>query len=449
MEIPVQPPTFSDTLRAMKEPTYAKRMVEILSSGISPAPEGKYRHWDTLRHIQPPEGLTREEWWAGIKFSRSMVKREVPLFKDKTGRPFFYSLVDVVLEMLHEIDRDASGRIAISDQITNPQTRDRYIQSSLIEEAITSSQLEGAVTTRERAKDMLRSGREPIDRSERMILNNYRAVQLISRFKNQPLAPELIFTIHRTITADTLSEGAERNYLRSPEDKIGVYDSRDNTLIHDPPPAEQIEKRLKAMCEFANSTQTGVFLHPVLKAIILHFWLAYDHPFIDGNGRTARALFYWSVLSQDFWLFEFVSISTILRKAPMKYVRSFLYTETDENDLTYFILAQLQVIRRALNQLYSYLDKKMREIREIEQLLRSSLVLNHRQLALLGHALRHPGIHYSIESHKTSHGVTYQTARTDLLDLASKHLLGKTKAGRAFFFIAPLDLSERLRGLSE
>lgn len=448
MEIPVQPPTFLDTLRAMKEPAYAERMAEILSSGISPAPDGKYRHWGTLRHIQPPEGLTPEEWWAGIKFARSMARREVPLFKDKTGRPFFYSLVDIVLEMLHEIDRDASGRIATSAQMTNPQTRDRYIQSSLIEEAITSSQLEGAVTTRERAKDMLRSGREPIDRSERMILNNYRAVQLISRFKNQPLTPELIFTIHHTITADTLSEGAGRNYLRSPEDRIGVYDSRDNTLLHDPPHAEEILQRLNAMCEFANRTQTGVFLHPVLKAIILHFWLAYDHPFIDGNGRTARALFYWSVLSQDFWLFEFVSISTILRKAPIKYVRSFLYTETDENDLTYFILAQLQVIRRALNELYAYLDRKMREIREIEQLLRSSLVLNHRQLALLGHALRHPGMHYSIESHKTSHGVTYQTARTDLLDLESKQLLSRKKVGRAFFFTAPLDLSERLRGLS-
>ena len=108
----------------------------------------------------------------------------------------------------------------------------------------------------------------------------------------------------------------------------------------------QLSQRMDLMCQFANEEQTGAFLHPFLKAIILHFWLAYDHPFIDGNGRTARALFYWSVLSQGFWLFEFVSISSIIHKAPIRYARSFLYTETDENDLTYFILFQLTVMRR-------------------------------------------------------------------------------------------------------
>ena len=186
----------------------------------------------------------------------------------------------------------------------------------------------------------------------------------------------------------------------------------------------------------------------MLKAIILHFWLAYDHPFIDGNGRTARALFYWSVLSQGFWLLELVSISRIIHKAPVKYARSFLYTETDENDLTYFILSQLTVIKRGIEELHTYLKRKIEEIQETEELLRSSVALNHRQLALLGHALRHPGMRYSIESHRVSHDVTYQTARTDLLDLAEKQLLSKTKRGKTFLFTAPQDLAERLAKLS-
>ncbi len=448
MDIPVRPPTLTDIFKNIEDLVRGQRLVGVLTRSIGPAPGGKYRHWDTLRHIQPPDGLSSEEWWAGIKIARSLARREVPLLKDKNGRSFFYTLADPVLEMLHEIDRDASGRIAVSDQITNPQTRDRYIQSSLIEEAITSSQLEGASTTREKAKEMLRSGREPVDHSEKMILNNYRAVQLITRLKDQSLSRDLLFTLHRTITEGTLKESAAHNYLRKPGDGIGVYDNRDNTLLHEPPPADQILGRIEALCHFANETHTSVFLHPVLKAIILHFWLAYDHPFTDGNGRTARALFYWSVLSQKFWLFEFVSISNILRKAPVKYARSFLYTETDENDLTYFILAQLQVIRRAISELYTYVERKMEEVRKVEHLLRASALLNHRQLALLGHALHHPGMRYSIASHKMSHGITYQTARTDLLDLAKKLLLRKAKSTRAFVFTAPPDLSERVRKLS-
>ena len=448
MKIPRTPPNYEDILSNLKEPAQVRRMAEILvKGGIGASPGGRYRHWENLSRIQPPNGLSSEEWWAAVKLARHQTRRTIPL-TDKDGKPFAYSLADPVLEFLHEIDRDASGRITSSDQIVNPQTRDRYIERSLIEEAITSSQLEGASTTREAAKQMIRSGREPVNRSERMILNNYRAIHLIKNFEGKPLTPDVIFRIHRTLTEGTLDTVTGPDYLRKPGDHIAVYHNADGTLLHTPPPATEITRHMAAMCDFANKTQTDAFLHPILKAIILHFWLAYDHPFVDGNGRTARALFYWSVLSQGFWMFEFLSISAIIRKAPAKYGRSFLYTETDENDLTYFILAQLQIIRRAIEVLYAYLDKKALEIRATEQILRASVAINHRQLALLGHALRHPGMRYTIKRHKQTHSVTYQTARTDLLDLASRNLLIKTKTGLFFSFTAPTDLAKRLRTLS-
>jgi Fic family protein len=355
---------------------------------------------------------------------------------------------DPVLALHHDVDRVAGGALTTREPIVNRETRDRYIQSSLIEEAITSSQLEGAATTREVAKEMIRSGRKPADTSERMILNNYRAIRLIGKLKDEPLTPAVVFELWRTIVDGTVEVRGGGELLRKPGDRIAVYDETDNTLLHDPPPAEQLPRRLQAMCDFANEAETGVFLHPALKAVILHFWLAHDHPFVDGNGRTARALFYWSMLSQGFWLFEFISISRILRTMPSRYGRSFLYSETDENDLTYFILSQLDVIRRAFGELRQYLDRKTQEVRETESLLRSSAILNHRQLALLGHAMRHPGMRYTIESHQRSHDVTYQTARTDLLDLAAKTLLTQGKAGRRFVFSAPADLAERLRKAS-
>ena len=442
MKRPQIPPTFAEAIESLSD---SQRLGEVLSLGAGPEPGGQYRHWNTLRHITPPSGFTSQEWWAAIKFARRTMRRELPL-RDSQGRPFSFSTPDPVLEMLVEIDRDASGRIELPEPITNPQTRDRYIQSSLIEEAITSSQLEGAATTRDQAKQMLRSGRPPGDRSERMILNNYRAMQFISTLQDEPLSRDLIFEIHATITDGTLEDGAEPPYLRVPGDGVAVYDDRDNTLLHQLPDAEEIGERMNAMCEFANDPEPPGFLHPVLKATILHFWLAHDHPFIDGNGRTARALFYWSMLSDGFWLMEFLSISSILRAAPASYGRAFLYTETDENDLTYFILYQLRVVLRAIAHLHEFLARKTDEIRRTEELLTTSILLNHRQIAVLGHALRHPGQRYTIESHKTSHRVTYQTARSDLLDLESKGLLSKARSGRAFVFQPVVDLYERLAG---
>jgi len=439
VKIPESPPALRDVLLT------PERVFELIDRGISAAPGGRYYHWDKLRRLDPPDGLTAEEWWVCIKLARRGLK-DIPL-RDILDRPFKYALVDPVLHKLHEIDREAGSWYRSEDAITNPQTRDRYLISSLIEEAITSSQLEGAATTREVARDMLRSGRPPVDLGERMILNNYLAMHLIRELRDRPLTPELVYRIHGEVTKDTLPSTSRPPHLRTRTDRDVAVRNEKGRVLHQPPPADQIQERMEAMCAFANQNEPNAFLHPVLKAILLHFWLAYDHPFVDGNGRTARALFYWSMLSQDFPLFEFVSISTILKKAPAQYARAFLYTETDENDLTYFILHQMSVISRAIQELRDFLERKTMEVREIERGLRSTVALNHRQKALLSHALRHPGTRYTIDGHRKSHGVVYQTARTDLLHLARRRLLDKTRDGRAFAYAAPADLADRLKRL--
>ena len=197
------------------------------------------------------------------------------------------------------------------------------------------------------------------------------------------------------------------------------------------------------MCAFANADKP--FIHPVVRSILLHFWLAYDHPFVDGNGRTARALFYWSMLRHGYWLAEYLAISRILKKAPTKYGRSFFYTETDENDMTYFVLSQLDVIQHSIRDLNQFLSRKVGERQSTAALLRKSATLNHRQIAILTHALKHRGWAYTIEAHAVSHGVVYQTARADLLGLEKRKILSKKRVGKAFVFEAPKDLESRLR----
>jgi Fic family protein len=370
---------------------------------------------------------------------------------DPAGQPFRYAITDMIARLLHEIDLGAGGNIGIPDPIINPQTRSRYVMHSLFQEAVTSSQLEGAATTRAAAKEMLRSGRPPRTRGEQMILNNFLTMQRIGEWKHRALDDQLIFGIQRMVTEKTLDDPDAAGRLRREDEKITVQDTITDEVFYSPPPAAQLAQRLRKLCEFANGSvldvgkARGRFIHPVVRAILLHFWLAYDHPFVDGNGRTARALFYWSMLRQGYWLFEFVSISEILVKAPAQYSMSFLHTETDGNDATYFLLYQCEVIRRAIASLHEYIDRKSKELRVIETALKGSPQLNHRQQALVTHALRHPGMRYSIEEHRRSHGIVYETARSDLQEVARLGLLEPRKFGRAFMYIAPSDIGERLR----
>src|SRR6266567_3549197 len=202
MKIPQRPPPFSETIRKQ---TDGDRLGAILELARQQIPSEHYLHWDKLRRLKPPEGFTLEEWWLAIKLQRNGVLKAVPL-NDKEGKPFRFCTPDIVQQELHEIDVGAGRSIGIPEPITNPQTRDTYLVRSLMEEAINSSQLEGAVTTREVAKEMIRTGRPPRDTSEQMILNNFVTMQRIAKWKEEPLSPEMILDIHRLVAEKTLED---------------------------------------------------------------------------------------------------------------------------------------------------------------------------------------------------------------------------------------------------
>ena len=446
MKVPLTPPP----LGSIAEKVGPQAVLRLLN--IDPLQQGRYLHWDDLRHRPAPEGLDHEKWWAGVKIARQGLSRPLPLF-DKQGRPMSFATPDPVLKALHEIDRHAAGEIIMDNPVVSGEDRNRYLISSLIEEAITSSQLEGASTTREVAKDMLRSGRKPRDPGESMILNNYRVMQQIRYLKDQPFTPELILELHRIATDGTLDPADAAGRFRHVDERISVMDATQTVALHSPPDADSLPERLRQLCAFANQPASAEpFVHPVVRAILIHFMLGYDHPFFDGNGRTARALFYWSLARSGYWLMEYVSISRLLRQAPGQYARAYLHTETDDNDTTYFVVHQLEVIQQAIAALHDYLKRKMGEQRSAESLLREapglSDQLNHRQVAVLSHALRHPGHGYTVKSHLRSHRIATQTARTDLQKLAELGLLDQRKRGRAFVFVAWSDLAERLRAAS-
>lgn len=407
-----------------------------------------YYHWDKLRFLKAPEGMTPELWWMSEKIKRFPGKKNLP-FEGEAGLPFSYVLTDEILKRLHQIDGKAKGYIGADQNIANEAAKDRFIVTSLIEEAITSSQLEGASTTTKVASAMIRSGRKPRDKHERMIVNNYHAMKHIQRNRSEPLTIESILRIHEVLTEDTLDDPDDAGRIQSKEEVRVVVGDEYEKVFHKPPPAIELQERLKATIKFANgeTESSESFLHPILRAIILHFIVGYDHPFVDGNGRIARALFYHSALRSGYTAFSFLSISQIIKKAPAKYGYAYQYVETDDNDVTYFIHHQLEVICRAIENLESYTNQKQAELRKIENQLKT-LPLNYRQVALLSHAIRHPRQNYSIRSHRISHDCAYATARSDLLILAELGLLEQRWVDqKTLGFSVPQDLANKIKSL--
>ncbi|MDE0066316.1 MAG: Fic family protein [Acidimicrobiaceae bacterium] len=447
-------------VKALPPPDWHELLNEIIESGparlehvfttTNPVDyKGRYLHWDEMRYKDPPEGLTIREWWFGTVYSRQVLARDLPL-RGTNSAPYRFSNVDPIQAMVHRIDQQAGGRIGTEDAFTTIESRDRYLASSLLaEEAITSSMLEGAATTRRAAREMLQTNRRPRGHAEQMVLNNFNAMQAAEQLATEetPLTPDAVLNLHRVVTEGTLHDGADAGRLQQPgEDRVMVVDN-DNRVLHQPPSAEELPERMEQLCAFANAENDEGFLHPVVRAILIHFWLGHDHPFVDGNGRTARALFYWSMLRSGYWLAQYFSISTVLREAPAQYIRSYLHAETDNNDSTYFVIHQLAVIEKAIASLNRYISKKIAEVAEVDKLLLTVPHLNRRQIAVINAAHRDPYRSFTIREHQEQERVTYQTARTDLLTLEQLGLLAQTRVGRTFEFRSSGDIPATLRSL--
>ena len=439
MRLPVPPPV----LNAAPAP------LEEGGNRLALDSRGCYLPWDKVRYL-PEAGGSRskaKELWFRMKRARRLAYRRLP-FLNVNGRPFVFCPLDLLNEFQHWMDQQGGGLLMGGDQPGPEQERQKYILRSLTDEAVHSSQLEGAATTAKDAREMLRKNRKPRTDGEKMIANNYAAMQFIrDEAGARKLTPALLLELHDIVTRNTLPPSECGSFRR--RDNIVVQDPSDGTVLHRPPPFALLPGRIDALCAFANGESPDYFLHPALRAVLLHFALAYDHPFTDGNGRTARALFYWAMKRGGYWMAEYISISGAVMRAPAQYARAFLHVESDENDATYFLLHQAKIIRRAAADFRRHVASRAREqgaaLARLGR-MRAAGRFNPRQVALLERAVRRPDEVYDIAECQAYSGVSYETARTDLMKLAAAGMLNMSKRGKAFVFTPVADLRERMEG---
>ncbi len=389
-----------------------------------------YPYWEKVKYrIRDYPELSNESpefIWHQIKLFR-----RYRLLNINNGHSFKYSNTNFIERQLHLFDLQLGGMVASTKDI-GEHSRQEYIRSSFMEEAIASSQLEGAVTTRVVAKEMLRSKRKPRTESEQMILNNYATIEFVREATDRKLTPDLIREIHKIVSAKTLKNETDEGQFRS-NNEVKVVDELTGEVFYEPPNHEEIEDLIQDVCSFMNDQDSDPFVHPILKGIMLHFFIGYIHPFVDGNGRTARALFYWYLIKQGYWIVEYLSISRIILKAPSKYARAYLHTEYDDNDLTYFLIYNLECMTKALDEFNKYVNRKVAGKREFLDLIKSGKI-NERQAQILREFKEEPSKTMSIKEVESRFGVVYQTARTDLLDLVGKGFLNQTSSGKKMLF---------------
>ncbi|MBR4385481.1 MAG: Fic family protein [Treponema sp.] len=385
----------------------------------------EYLYWDKVKY-RTPEDLDSRNFWAAVKYSR---RGEQIAFAPYT---FQLEQTNYMQQLLHEFDMNFGGTLT-SSAVISEKNRQYYLLSSIMEEAIASSQMEGANTTRKVAKEMLRKQAKPKDKSQQMIVNNYNTIRYLSEHQNEDLSIELLLDIHKKITEKTLDNPQDEGRFRT-EDNIIVANGITGEVAHEPPPCTLLYTILKQICDFAN--QDKFFIHPVLKAIIIHFMISFLHPFVDGNGRTARSLFYWYMLKKGYWMTEFLSISRIIYKKKSQYEKAFLYTEHDNLDLGYFVTFNLRVLKESYEELKLYLERKSKEENSLVELKIHGI--NERQAQIIKLCMQKPSSLFVCKELVVRFNVNVKTIRSDLAGLVelgllqtipvNKRLVGYTRA---------------------
>lgn len=407
----------------------SQRTMEILQNPdvmkIVAKANSEYWYWSDLKYKRRPEGVSAEELWAAVKFSRTMIGGW-----QLNKLNFILPVTNRMQELCHYFDMNFGGTWG-NTSIIPDDGREMFLVSSIIEEAISSSQMEGAATTRKVAKDMLRKNISPKNRSDQMIRNNYDSIRFISEHKNEELTPELLQQINRMMTKKTLDDENDAGRFRIAEDNVVVEDGITHEVVHTPPPAKELPELIELLCKFANSTSNGegAFIHPILKAIYLHFMVAYMHPFVDGNGRTARAIFYWCMLRNGYWLTEYLSISKIIYNSKSSYERAFLQTESDDNDLGYFVIYHLHVLDLAFKELKNYIQRKIIQRQQSFDFYNLGGI-NERQAMILSLFRDNSRLMLTIKELENRFNVCHTTAQNDVDALVVRGLLCKTAVNR-------------------
>ena len=400
--------------------TLVNALVKGIDSNIMPIVDkvnADYEYWDKVKYKKLPEGFTPQMLWTNVKASRL---RNMILVWEKYG--INLCVTSQMQRLCHEFDMKFGSFWEVEGD-TQSAEKKYYLSSSLMEEAIYSSKMEGASTTRIVAKDMLRKKKSPQNKSQQMIANNYNTIQYIVEHKDEPLTEETLLHIHRLMTEKTMDNPEDTGRFRT-NDKVVVADMAEGDIIYTPPSFQEIPEFVESLCDFFNNDNPRTFIHPIIRGIIVHFMLAFMHPFADGNGRTARALFYWYMLKEKYWLTEYMSISRVIAKSKPSYEKSFRYVENDGNDIGYFVAYNLRALDISFQQLTDYIQRKQREKKAATSFMIAGNI-NYRQAMILQRLKEEPNTIMTVKDVQEQFSVSSMTARKDLSDLVQQGYLAE------------------------
>jgi Fic family protein len=192
-------------------------------------------------------------------------------------------------EIVNRLTNIAASREVILHAHLVPKWEVSLRREQIIRAAHASTAIEGNPLTLEEVSQ-LAQGREVMAtrKAKEEVLNYLKVLEKIPAYqKNGLISTDSILTLHRDVTRGTLEDPATEGAFRTVRVVVGNRVTRE--IVYSAPPPEDVVPLMERFVDWLNSDESRD-LHPVVVAGIAHYELVRIHPFVDGNGRVARAL---------------------------------------------------------------------------------------------------------------------------------------------------------------
>ena len=366
-----------------------------------------------------PVSMPISSFWPELQMARREKSQALPLFSAE-GKPFWWVLTQSISSQ-----SEAVISLARRELVFEGAEYEEAFREAVLDEAAYSSIIEGAFTTKLEAREFIDNGRSPKNKSEQMVKNNYEALTYVLEHIDEPITEQTVFGIYALITKGTLAADVPTDAYRS--QPVFVQSGR-GEIVHTGPEAEKVPGMMTALLDFINNSE----LPPLLKACIAHFYFVYVHPFVDGNGRTARALSFMMLLQAGYDFFRYFSISGVIAGERAKYYKAIKDVEDDDFDMTYFIDYYTGMLARAVKAMEEQLVNKVALAQTLEGLRAagmSSRVVDGAEWILSG-----PNRSVTIKAWQKKFGVVLETARQDLFKLEKAGIVKRRLVKRQYEF---------------
>lgn len=320
------------------------------------------------------------------------------------------------------------------------------IFDTLLSEAFHSSSIEGAHSTKKRTEEIIKKQLTPEDKSERMIINNYRALQYIFENREQKLDDEFVLSLHKMISEDTLDEKEDEGVYRN--DGVEITTATQKVVFQPTSDIKKMERMLHKLYLFTNSDNDDCeveYIESIYKVIAFHFLYGYIHPHFDGNGRTLRVLFTHLLGQNGFDMFYYISLSEIIHlseKRKKEYEKAFIDVEENELDLTYFIYYIQDIMIEALQVLDDRVFLYFRESIVFDKVEDQAVKLTKRQADILKLIARNKRA-FAMTSKEIAgrFRLSSQTILKDIRFLIDFKLLRKKQTGLKIYYELDIDVT--------